>query len=211
MVDDSALRARLDAAAESGEILRIIYRGGSQPGSARDVCPIAISGELLRARDIAAGADKQFHLSQIELVDEHGTAPAYDPHFVHPPATADPSIGDHFAPMVAELQALGWHVALTRDAVTLHRYLKNGKPRKAAHVSLTFSEYTGIGVIDLDDDGKPVEREERWKSRSPYHVWSLDLPTRSFAHLLKAVALFLDEAHTRAPQPKGRDGGGQGS
>jgi len=46
MVDDSALRARLTTAAESGEILRIIYHGGSQPGSSRDVCPIEISGDL---------------------------------------------------------------------------------------------------------------------------------------------------------------------
>ena len=60
MVDDSALRARLTTAAESGEILRTIYHGGSQPGSARDMCPIEISGALLRARDVAAGADKQF-------------------------------------------------------------------------------------------------------------------------------------------------------
>jgi hypothetical protein len=201
MVDDSAMRARLTTAADEGEILRIIYLGGSQPGSSRDVVPIAISGDLLRAHDVTARMDKQFRLSKIEIVDEQVTAPAYDPRLASTSAEDGRTIEDLFAPMVAELQTLGWRVALTRDAVTLHGYLKNGKPRKAAHVSLTFSEYTGVRVIDVDDDGKPVEREERWKSRSPYHVSSLVLPTRSFAHLRKAGALFLDEARERAPKP----------
>jgi len=209
MVDDSALRARLTTAAEAGEVLRIIYRGGTQPGSARDVCPIEISGELLRAHDVAAGADKQFRLSNIEIVDEKVAAPAYDPHLAPPPAEDGRTIEELVAPMVADLQTLGWHIALTRDAVTLHGYFKNGKPRKGWDVYFMFSEYTGIGVVDVDDEGTSVVREETWKSKRPYHVSSIKLPTRSFANLSNAGALFLDEARKRAPKPGSRDGGGQ--
>ena len=228
MVDDSALRSRLTAAAESGEILRIIYRGGSQPGSARDVCPISISGDLLRAHDVAAGADKQFRLSNIEIVDEQVTAPAYDPHFVSTPVEDGRTIEDVFAPMVAELQALGWHVQLSQHELTLHQYFKNGKPRKRAEVQIMRVEPSPAGnegddagddtslVISISLAGVAVREEEAPKRASrpyrPYFVSSASMPpSRQFGHLARAAELFLSEARALAPRRGKRDGEGPGS
>jgi hypothetical protein len=217
MGDDSALRARLTSAADTGEVLRIIYRGGSQPGSARDVCPVEIKGDLLRAHDVAAGADKQFRLSNIEIVDAQVTAPAYDPHFVHPPATVDPSIGDHFAPMVAELQALGWHVQLSEDALFLSGYFKNGLPRRGVDVQIK-REDAPTGGDDVDDGtlvvtvslaGVAISHEEApqraprpWR---PYFVGSAST-LRRFGYLDRAAELFLSEARALAPKRDTRAG-----
>jgi hypothetical protein len=188
------VRDLLTGAIEKGDTVRVVYHGGSRPGSIRDVRPLWLTADSLRAHDIAAGIDKTFILSKIEIADS--VLPLTPP---SDPETVEAAI----APKLAELQALGWHVTLTRDVVRLHAYFKNGKPRKTYSMSLDFSAYTAVGVVDLDDRGEPVEYEERWKSRAPYHVSGLNLPTRSFGNIWKATALFLDEARNRAPRQGG--------
>ena len=182
--DRLALEQLLAAAIDTGEIIRIVYHGGSRPGSVREVRPVAVMADELRARDIVAGIDKTFLLAKIEITEAPVTAAG----------VGAQSVAEAIAPRVPELQALGWHVELTTNLATLHAFTKNGKPRKSAQVSLWFEEYTGIFVVDENADGNPVEREERWKSRAPYHVSSIRLATRSFANLLKAAAVFLEEA-----------------
>ena len=65
MSDD--VRARLIAAAATGEIIRILYHRGSQPGAVREIRPVAISDDEVTARDIASGIDKTFKLAHIGL------------------------------------------------------------------------------------------------------------------------------------------------
>lgn len=52
------LRARLMAAASAGEIISLVYHRGSQPGTVREIAPVAITEKEVRARDLAAGIDK---------------------------------------------------------------------------------------------------------------------------------------------------------
>jgi len=61
MSDD--LRNRLLAAASAGEIVRIVYHRGSQPGTLREIAPIAISDNEVKASDLATGTDKTFKLA----------------------------------------------------------------------------------------------------------------------------------------------------
>ena len=158
------LRHTITVAIEQGNLVRIIYHGGSRPGSIRDVRPLWLTPEALRATDVAEGIDKTFLLAKLELSNPGASVTVLGD---------DPkSVEEAIAPNIQELQALGWHVELTRDAARLHAYFKNGKPRKGCAVSLDFSEYTGVGVVDIDDVGNPVQYEETWKSRAPYHVFS---------------------------------------
>jgi hypothetical protein len=184
------LQQLLAAAIGTGEVIRIVYHGGSRPGSVRDVRPLSVTPEALRAQDIASGLDRTFLLEKIEITDAPVTAPGRGPQ------TIEEAIG----PKIPELQALGWHLEQTPAMITVHKSFKIGrKPRKKVHVSIWFEEYTGIIVVgeDGDDaDGDPIAREETWKSRAPYHVSSDSLRTRSFANLWKAAALFIDEART---------------
>jgi hypothetical protein len=193
MTERPALEQRLAAAIETGEVIRIVYHGGSRPGAIRDVIPRALTADELRARDVTAGIDKTFLLAKIDITDAPVTA-----------AGGPQSIEAAIGPRIPDLQALGWHVVLTPTMATLHAPLKNGKPRTAASVSLWFEQYTGIIVVDQDADGKAVEQEERWTSKAPYHVSSTRLHTRSLATCWKAAALFLEEA--RKVSTRSREG-----
>ena len=195
-MDRLTLEQLLADAIGTGEVIRIVYHGGSRPGAVREVCPMAVVGDELRAHDLAAGIAKVFLLSKLEITDAPVTPQDGDAHTVEEAVT----------PRISELQALGWHVALTRDVAGLHPYFKNGKPRKTASVTLSFAEYVVDFLVDIDDGGKWVEREERRKSRAPYHVSSNTLATRSFASLWKAAALFLEEARRAAPSQKREEG-----
>ena len=164
---------------------------------------------------MAAGADKQFRLSKIEIVDEQVAAPAYDPHFVSTPVEDDRTIEDVFAPMVAELQALGWHVQLSQDQLSLHLYFKNGKPRRRAEVQIVREVPSDAAdhnddvddasiVVSMSLEGIAISQEEVPKRAPrrgrPYFVRSASLPfSRQFAHLARAAALVLSEARALAP------------
>lgn len=74
-----ALPEILARAAEVGDVVSIIYHGGSQPGSLRSIRPLSVTSDAVRAHDMAAGIDKTFSLSKIELPTAGTTAPTYDP------------------------------------------------------------------------------------------------------------------------------------
>lgn len=185
-----ALRDMFGQAVSTGEVLRIVYHGGSQPGSVREVRPISVTDDELFAHDLASGESKTFKLAKIEIPDPAANPPAYEPIPVPPPEEVRP-IGAVFAERVGELAALGWHVEVAEDSISLHGFFKNGKPRKSSDVSLDYEEFT----YDYTDENGDHSR----KSMRPYHVRSERLVTRSFGSLSPAVALFWEEARHLAP------------
>jgi hypothetical protein len=186
------LRARLHAAATCGEIVSIIYHRGSQPGAVRDIVPLAITDDEVRARDIASKMDKTFKLAHLELAGAASAASKrYDPDVA---AIDGTSLHLAFEPHVAALQALGWHVELAPDCVSLHGFFKNGKLRKGSTVALLFREWS----IEPLDDGE--WQEPGVKSTRPYYLASPSFErARTFAHLSPAMSVFLEEAQKHAP------------
>jgi len=190
------LRHMLVEAANTGEVIRIIYHGGSQPGTVREIGPISVSASEVRAHDLASGIAKTFKLAKIELADLTAKAPEYDP--AAAPQVEDAcAIKQAFAGKIPDLEALGWHIQLSDDAVSVHRSFKNGKPRKIPDVRLSYDEFNVDLVYDLDAEGMV---EEKRKSSRPYRVESRNFGSaRSFGRLSKASELFLDEARSLAP------------
>jgi len=86
---------------------------------------------------------------------------------------------------------------LEENRISLHRFFKNGKPRKGCDVTMGFDEF----VVELFDDfdGKGLQ-EARRPSKRPYNVSSASFSTRTFQDLLPAIALFLEEARRLAPK-----------
>lgn len=186
-----SLHQRLTAASRNGEVVRIVYRGGSQPGTLREIVPISVTNTDVVARDVATGITKTFKLAKIE-----SEAGAIGPQIYDPGQARDRrSIREAIEAVEKELQLLGWHVAVSDNYASLHRFFKNGKPRKAAVVQVWFDEFT----VDGFDDGDGLGMQEVVRpSKLPYHACSIRVPTRSYADLRKALLLFLDEAKALA-------------
>ena len=169
----------LSEAAKSGEIVSIIYHGGSQPGSVRDLYPIEVTIREVRAREVATGATKTFLLSKMEVASLNTSTGQYDLERRKKQEFGDVSIQEAFSGYVAAFKEMGWHVHIEEDSISLHRYFKNGKPRKGSDV----------GVTKYDDN----------PSR-PYYVWGPSLAAaRTFGKLSSATALVLEEAKIHAP------------
>ena len=55
------------ASLEEGKKVRIIYHGGSSPGSTREVIPIFITDHIMRAECLNSGIEKTFTLDKVQL------------------------------------------------------------------------------------------------------------------------------------------------
>ena len=170
----------LREAAETGEIVTVIYHGGSQPGTKRRLAPITVTAREIRARDIPTGEVKNFLLSKIEVVSEDHPAEDYVAGAIRRPKFG--TLVEALEARVKELQALGWYVQLSETGISVHRYFKNGKPKKGAEA----------GILKQDVS-----------SNRPWYVFGPDLASaRTFSHLEKAVDLFLEQAYGHAPEKK---------
>jgi predicted DNA-binding transcriptional regulator YafY len=58
---------RLKEAIEDGEVLKIIYHGGSQPGTSRYIAPIQVGNGKVRARCYSSKDVKVFYLNNLPL------------------------------------------------------------------------------------------------------------------------------------------------
>lgn len=63
----SEVLARLESAIGTGELVSIVYHGGSQPGAFREITPLQIEDGKVRARCYTSNAVKTFALDKIEL------------------------------------------------------------------------------------------------------------------------------------------------
>lgn len=59
----------LSQACETGEILKIKYYAGSNPGTIREICPIRIIGNKLTAMCLISDIEKTFFIGKIELAE----------------------------------------------------------------------------------------------------------------------------------------------
>lgn len=93
----------------------------------RSAPPLPVVASI-RAHDVASGIDKSFKLAQLELVSSETAAHAYN---AAGPVEDGQMLQVAFEPHISDLKALGWHVESAQTVVSVHRYFKNGKPRKA--------------------------------------------------------------------------------
>jgi len=190
-----SVRDLLAQACHTGEVIRIIYHGGSQPGSVREITAIKVSDSDVQARDLAVGAVRTFKLAKIELARHSTGAPVYDPN-KQSVVELSGTIQDLLSGDLPKLESMGWHVRLSDNAIAVHRFFKNGKPRKTPDVELSYHEYTVDMVVDLDG----TIREESRKSRRPYRLTSRNfVSAKTFNKTTSAVLAFIQEATTLAP------------
>jgi hypothetical protein len=191
----------LNRAVETGELVSIIYHGGRQPGTIREIRAIKVTLTDVWAYDDTTKRDgtdqaKKFVLSKIEIPNNRGTkASEYNSNLLQ---VEDPrTIKEIFEPKIAQLQAMGWHVSLRDNGISLHTYHKNGKPRKSAVLVLSFDEF--ITESHLDDDDWESWVDEKRKSKRPFHVCSPTYQGTGFSKLSRALTVFEEELEKHKP------------
>ena len=187
----------LNTARATGRPVRVIYSSGSQPGSVREIIPVAVAEKEVRALDVMTGIEKTFKIEFLAIAPSPCTAPQYDPSRGKTPSEFDTqTIGEVSKPIADELASLGWHVHLEKDEVSLFSFFKNGKAKKTPEVRLTFQQYAT--EFTMDDGGEL--HQATFLSNRPYRLESKNFASaRTFAKLSSAWPKFLDEAQSRAP------------
>lgn len=181
-----SVRDKLLEAIDSGEIVRAIYHGGSQPGLHRDLGPISIVGDKLRARCYQSKAVKTFSLKKIELPENKGGTEGEWSATNNTTARYE-SIEDVYREHVDQLCNMGWHVQHELNALSLHRLFKNGSPKKTPEISLNFEEFSTELVFNEDFE----EIEVTTKRVRPWVVRAKGKDTSSYGKLSKAVETFM--------------------
>ena len=184
------------AASRTGEVVKIIYRGGTQPGTVREISPVSVSESEIQARDMTSGIVKRFNLSKIELADDNTVARPYDPNAIPQPEPFQ-SIESAFGPRITELEKMGWYVTLAENGIALRHFFKNGKPLKSSDISLTYDEFIVEQFYDPDLDDWVTAKHP---SARPYQLVGTTFRTaRTFKSLSSAMNLFMEEARINAP------------
>lgn len=129
----------------------IIYHGGSAPGTARAVQPIAVERGMLVARCLETNARKTFKLAKLEFAGAEPIIPYSDAMAATERLKAR-SFADWLTEVMPELQATGWHIAQNETSVSLHEFTRHGKPRVRSLIALEYREFWQTTEYDMDAD-----------------------------------------------------------
>ena len=148
-----SLKKILVSASETGEIISIKYHGGSQSGSIRQISPISVNNDDVRARCLATNQVKTFKLSKMELEQSSEHLKTYIPgKKVLEPSSITEALEGH----QELLFNLGWKLVIGKEEAGVYRTFKNGKLRKTPDVYIQYHEFT-YDYTDWDDEGNEVE------------------------------------------------------
>ena len=136
---------RLRQAIQAGEVLTVVYHGGSNPGAVREIAPMEILGDKVSARCFTSEATKTFFIEQIEVIENSSVshAPIWTPQVVDQPKFC--SLADFVSANSNDWLSGGWHIEHQKAQLSLHRKFKTGKPHKNYDVSLNYEEYASDG------------------------------------------------------------------
>ena len=187
---------RLQEAIDAAEIVRIIYNGGSQPGTLRDIAPTSINNGKVLAQCYSSNAVKSFIVEKIKVVDgkENPKTTEWSPDAK--PTRQYESLSEVLEKERNCLSGLGWHIENDRSRLSLHRRFKNGNPMKGSDVSLDYEEFTYDSVLGPDGE---LHEENRRKRQRPWSVRGKNKHTNSYGSLDKAAVLFIEWAKSLSP------------
>jgi predicted DNA-binding transcriptional regulator YafY len=178
------IKDHITGAIFSGQPLRIIYNGGSQAGRVREIAPVDLSDDEVRAVCLATKRVKTYKLSRMELPQKGFTDEQYAPKKILPEPT---SLEDALEPYRPEIESMGWTLKVEKDFSGVFRCFKNGKLRKTPDVYIEFHEYT----VDICFDEAGQEVEERRLSARPWYVSHKRKTGSTFKNLGAAAEKFV--------------------
>lgn len=169
---------RLKAAIEDAEVLRVTYTGGSQPGAEREIAPISIKNDKVRARCYTSGAVKLFVIDKISII-EASTGESWNHDRAGQPryASADDIAKNH----LVEWGEQGWTVEVGDHYISFHQAGKRGKVLKTPTIYLTYEAETYESVYNMETDD--FEEHNRRPRTRPWILRGKGYETKTFKHL----------------------------
>ena len=186
----------LQKAIETGEIVEIIYYGGSQPGAQRAIAPISIKDSKLRARCYSSKAVKTFIVEKLKIVNGEEVKGETKWSIDRKQAFRFQSLAELLEKEKDYITDLGWHIEYENEHLSLHRRFKNGKPMKGADVSIYYEEFTHDLIFGVDGEW---HEENIRKRQRPWTIRTKNENTKTYGTLEKAAEAFIKAAKSLAP------------
>ncbi len=195
---------RLNTAIESGEVLTIIYYGGSNPGKPREISPIKIQGDKVSARSLATNEVKSFSISKI-AIQEKGEIYGANPSTVGQKSfTTFDNLQIFFQMYKDKFETLGWYVKTESDlSISLYSFFKNGNIKKYPDLKILFEEFSNEIEYDIDKDDFVITNKV--KKQKPWSVIAKGKHTKTFMKLNNAIETFITFAENMSPTNKNED------
>ena len=176
------VREQLTAAMETGEALTAIYHGGTQPGTKRRISLIRFVDQRTLSWCFNAKDYRKFRWKRLELVPHDHPVPDYAKNVCDQAgellSSWQMSLKEMLGPSIRQLEEMGWHVQIGKEAMSVHLRRQNGKPRSEAVVEIS----------------KTASHSKPWCVRS--HALRQD---HRFYRLQCAAWLFVDQARCLKP------------
>lgn len=194
------LETRFRKAIENGEMLTIIYHGGSHAGIARRVLPVRVTDDALWAIEADGEIRKQFKLAKLELAPEGATAQ----NLSDTPPEEPQTLNEAMAPHMPVLEASGWTIVCDDRRIALYGRFKNGNLRKAPALEINYCEPvpTVSRSVTVRVEGRSASMEEVEESTTanarPWGVsckgsgWNYKLLSRAVARFMEQFAVLGD-------------------
>ena len=170
--------------------IKILYAGGRHPGTVREIAPIEIRGEKVRARCYSSNAVKMFFIHKIKVPDQ--------PHLFHEWSDKPKykSMSDLLDQIKQDLEYLGWHVNYEKgedtESIKLNRKFKDGVPLKTADAEISYSKYYHQSDINPFTFEVISPEPKKLISDRPFYVWGKGYPSKSYKYFDKAAAYFIE-------------------
>ena len=190
----------IEQSIRSRSVSRIVYFGGSSPGVPRDILPVALDGEYLRARTPGAKPLKTFKVSKIlsvTLSDGHVVERNQPKTLVEAHVSCRKSLEDYVNALTPEYESRGWSVRFDQETrcFSVSRYFKNGKSRKTPAASISFWKEEKQPEVDLDTGeilniaAVQSNRQRPWSVRGEHwnHLGSYKLLHTAMGRFMKVV------------------------
>lgn len=182
----------LKQAIQTGEVLTVAYEGGTQPGTTRQIHPLKLHNDKVRAYCYSSKAEKDFFIAKIKP-QPPGTETSYED------LAGDGSLDSVEAFKSAYLyrfKARGWTIDHTDDYVKLFDHFKNKKPRKTPALTLSYEPtYSEIDWLSEDDKTITHQRLKPW-------TVSTRNGSSQFSSLQRALAKFIILERQLSPTPE---------
>lgn len=196
-----ALIKMLQNTAGTGEIITVAYGGGSRPGHPRQLTVTSCTDTDLSIREIEGGPPKQYKISKILWAeDSSGYRVTHEAAIAafHPgePPVELPVFDtlEHYAAYLRpEIESAGWYLHQHPGLLGVGTFFKNGKPRKAPSITVTYQDRSTETVWDLEKNDLVTQQREPSARDRPWRVDSERVSGKTFSRLDHAMKLFIKE------------------